>query len=446
MLNNRQLRFPFACLLLVAALLRGDPLAEGIAHWEAGRHEQAAKVLKKAFRDDPNSSDACTYLGLATASMGDHEMAIVMFQNALLIDPTLGRARLELAQSYFALGLFASAEEEFRTVWADGAADGKVRENIEGFLQAIDEKRAKRDRVFLQNYVIRLELARDSNARVSPTGSVYFDVEIPGLDGALEVPIERDGYLAFWAAANYEYRLRNSKLAWQARVDAGNVAYADQKDLDIQVLGARIGPALRLADNGAAGIMLRGLYMDKDYEDYLRGWGGLVWTAWRLPHHATVRAEAELMQRDFTQSDDDGSDGTYGHVRLVPAILLGDNLVSGLLSYGFANTDNADESYDRLAAALRLRRPLLRRWKLHGEVFASVRKTLYDSPGVYSPSRRRDTEYALGTSIERVFTTSWLSVETWRVGLFYEYTKSLSNLDLYDYDRHLTGLRATVVF
>ena len=446
MSNNRPPRILFACaLLLLATALRSDPLADGIAHWEAGRHAEAVQALRQAFRENPASLDACTYLGLAAASAGDHELAVVMLGNALAIDPGLGRARLELGRSYFALGLYAAAETEFRAVRSDGA-DGKVRENIEGFLKAIEEKRAERDQVFLQNYVIRLETARDSNARTSPTGSVEFDVDIPGLDGALDVPVERDGYLAFWGTANYEYRRRGAALAWQGQFDVGNVAYDEQQDLDIQILGARIGPAIRLGQRGAAGAMLKGLYMDKDYQDYLRGWGGVLWTSWKLPPRTNLRLEAELMQRNFTQAADDGSDGTYGQIRLTPTVLVGGNLLSGTLSYGFANTDAAEESYDRIAATLRVRRPLVPRWQVHGEAFASVQETLYDSPGAFSDSRRRDTEYVLGAAVERIFRTSWLREEVWRVGVFYEYTKSLSNLDLYDYDRHLTGLRATVVF
>jgi tetratricopeptide (TPR) repeat protein len=435
-----------ALCLLLACSLQADPLADGIAQWNAGEKAQAVTTLKKAFREDPTNVDACVYLGLAAASTGDHELAVVMFGNALLIDPSLDRVRLELGRSYFALGMFGVAEGEFRTVLDHGVTDAKVRANIEGFLASINEKRQTSAHVFLQSYLVRLEAARDSNARVSPTGSVEFDVGIPGLDGPLDVPVERDAYLAVWASGDFEYRRPDSRLGWQARVDLGNVSYYDQTDLDIQLVGARIGPALRLADNGAAGIMAKGIYMDKDYEDYLRGWGGLAWTSWRLPGRVVLRLEGELTERDFTQPEDDGSDGTYGALRLAPTKLLGNNLVFGSIAYEFADTDDAAESYDRLSAELRIRRPLLPSWQIHGEAFASVRETLYDSPGPYSSSRRRDTEYVFGASVERVFRTQWLRLETWRVGLFYEYTKSCSNLDLYDYDRHLSGIRATVAF
>jgi tetratricopeptide (TPR) repeat protein len=447
MRNHR--RFPLPCLalcLLLACSLRADSLADGIAQWKAGQNGQAVTTLKAAFREDPTNVDACVYLGLAAAATGDHELAVVMFENALMIDPSLDRVRLELGRSYFALGMLNLAEKQFKTVLAHGVADANVRQNIEGFLASITEKRQTDKHVFLQSYLLRLEAARDSNARVSPTGSVEFDVDIPGLNGPLNVPIERDAYLALWASGNFEYRRRASRLGWQAQLDLGNVSYYEQKDLDIQLLGARIGPALRLTDNGAAGIMAKGIYMDKDYEDYLRGWGGLAWTSWQLPGRVLLRAEGELVQRDFTQPADDGSDGTYGALRLAPTTLLGNNLLFGSIAYEFADTDDASESYDRLSAELRVRRPLLPRWQLHGEAFASVRKSLYDSPGPYSSSRRRDTEYVFGASIERVFRTNWLRLETWRVGLFYEYTKSCSNLDLYDYDRHLSGIRATVAF
>lgn len=447
--DRRRLRVPFlavALLFAATSVLCADPLSEGIAHWQAGRKEQAVEALKKAFRENPASVDACTYLGLAAASLGDHELAVVMFENALQIDPTLGPVRMELAQSYFALGLYTMSEQELRQLLAQGVPDGKVRQNIDGFLAAIAEKRQAQDYLFLQSYSVRLEVARDSNARVSPSGSVYFDTDIPGLDGGITVPIERDGYFAFWGAGNFEYRQQDAKLAWQAQLNLGDVAYFDQRDLDLQILGARLGPAWRLSENTAAGIMFRGLYMDKDYEDYLRGWGGLAWGTWRTPWRTNLRLEAELMDRDFTQPADDGSDGTYGSIRLQPSSVIGDNFVSGTFSYAFADTDDPAESYDRVGAEIRLRRPLVRRWQLQAEAFASVRKTLYDSPGPYSTSRRRDTEYVMGGSIERVFRTSFLRLETWRVGIFYEYTKSLSNLDLYDYDRHLSGVRATVVF
>ena len=445
--DRQPIRVPLLCLaaFLAASLLVADPLREGIAHWEAGRKEQAVEVLKKAFREDPTSIDACTYLGLAAASVGDHELAVVMFDNALRLDPTLGPVRMELAQSYFALGLYIMSEAELRQVLAQGVPEGKVRQNIEGFLAAIAEKRQEGDYLFLQSYMVRLEAVRDSNARVSPTGSVYFDTGISG-GVPLDVPVERDGYLAFWGSGSFEYRQRDARLGWQAQLDLGNMAYLDQQDLDLQILGAQLGPALRLSQNTAVGAMLKGLYMDKDYQDYLRGWGGRVWGTWRSPWRTNFRLEAELTDRDFTQSADNGSDGTYGSIRLQPTTLLGANLLSSSLSYAFANTTDAAESYDRFAADLRLRRPLVRRWQLQGEVSAAVRKTLYDSPGPYSTSRRRDTEYVLGCALERVFRTSFLQLETWRVGVFYEYSKSLSNLDLYTYDRHLTGVRATVAF
>jgi tetratricopeptide (TPR) repeat protein len=436
----------FLLALLMGGVLCAGSLQDGIACLNEGKKAEAVPLLKQAFRDDPTSVDACVYLGQAAAATGDHELAIAMFENALQLNPDMPPVRLDLAQSYYALGLFDMAEKEFQTVLDGDVPDGKVRQNIEGFLAAIREKRQKAGHVFLQSYMVRLELARDSNVLASPTGSVELDIYIPGLDGGLDVPVERDGYLAFWGSGNFEFRKAESMLGWQAAVDLGNVSYFDHKDQDLQILGARLGPALRLSENGAAGLMAKGIYMDKDYQSYLRSWGALAWTSWRLPGNAAVRAEAELMDRDFTQPVDDGSDGTYGAVRLAPSVLVGRSLFSGTIGYEYANTDDASESYDRLALGLQATRVLLPRWQIHGTLSAVYRESLYDSPGAYSSSRRRDREQVYGAAIERVFRTTWLREETWRVGVFYEYSKSTSNLDLYDYDRHLSGLRATVVF
>lgn len=433
---------------LAASVLLADPLAEGISHWEAGRHEQAVEALKKAFRENPSSLDACAYLGLAAAAVGDHELAVVMFDNALQLDPTLGPLRMELAQSYFALGLYGLAEDEFRRLAAKGVPEGAVQENIDRFLAAIEEKRRQEPHLFLQSYALRLEVARDSNARVSPSGTVHFDTGIPGLagGGGLVVPIDRDGYASVWGAGNFEYRRRGQALAWQAQANLGHVAYFSEDDLDLQFLGLRLGPAWRVSENTAVGAMLKGVYLDKDYTGYLRGWGGLVWTSWRTPWRTNFRFEAELMDHDFSRSAERGNDGTYGGARLQSNTVFGDTLLSTTLGYAAANAREGAESYDRFAAEVRARRPLARRWQVHGEVFAGLRETLYDRPGPFSTSRRRDTEYSLGASLERVFHTSIRQAETWRVGVFYEYTRSCSNLDLYDYDRHLAGLRVGLAF
>lgn len=65
-------------------------LALGIAHFKAGRNDEAAKTLRHAIELDPKIAPAYAYLGMTYVEIGQYDEAIKQYEQALAIDEKLG--------------------------------------------------------------------------------------------------------------------------------------------------------------------------------------------------------------------------------------------------------------------------------------------------------------------------------------------------------------------
>jgi Flp pilus assembly protein TadD len=79
------------CALWIAAL-RAQTAAEGIAAVEAGRLDEAVRILSAIVQRDPNASEAHFYLGLAHFRAGRSAAALPLLQRAAALAPANAQA------------------------------------------------------------------------------------------------------------------------------------------------------------------------------------------------------------------------------------------------------------------------------------------------------------------------------------------------------------------
>jgi tetratricopeptide (TPR) repeat protein len=65
-------------------------LALGIAHFKAGRNEEAAKTLAHAIELDPKFAPAFAYLGMTYVEVGRYDDGLKSYEKALLVNEKLG--------------------------------------------------------------------------------------------------------------------------------------------------------------------------------------------------------------------------------------------------------------------------------------------------------------------------------------------------------------------
>jgi Flp pilus assembly protein TadD len=82
----------------------GDHLAQGIAHLEAGRVDEAIAELEKATESGPPSVEAHFNLGIAHTEKGSLEEAAQEFQKVLALDPSDADAHSNLGVVYYDQG------------------------------------------------------------------------------------------------------------------------------------------------------------------------------------------------------------------------------------------------------------------------------------------------------------------------------------------------------
>jgi len=111
--------------------------------------------------------DALFAKGMRLREAGDYEAAIAAFKGVLSSEPSLGRARAELAVSYLRALNYAEAKAEAEAVLADPNTPETVKFNIEYFLSEL-EKQSK-PHVFTP--YITFGLGHDDNINAGPSSS-----------------------------------------------------------------------------------------------------------------------------------------------------------------------------------------------------------------------------------------------------------------------------------
>ena len=126
-----------AALVLTACFMSGAPakagtLEEGIAQYRAENFEEALALLEKARAEEPESSVAAFYLGMARKQGGDLTGAIKDLTDAANLKPPVLDAYLELADAHHVAGDDVKALE-----WAKRSEAAGVRPGRSAFLKGV---------------------------------------------------------------------------------------------------------------------------------------------------------------------------------------------------------------------------------------------------------------------------------------------------------------------
>jgi tetratricopeptide (TPR) repeat protein len=123
---------------------------------EAGRLDDARRVLAHVLEQNPNDIQAHFLRGLIAVAEKRYDDAIADFRFILADEPNRERVRLELARAFFLATDYENAERNFRFARAGDLAP-EVKANIDQYLAVI--LRLKR-----WSYDIGLAIAQDTNA------------------------------------------------------------------------------------------------------------------------------------------------------------------------------------------------------------------------------------------------------------------------------------------
>jgi tetratricopeptide (TPR) repeat protein len=138
--------------LVIAMLFAQNALAEAVLVADAA----SEALINEAFTK-----------GMSLREAGDYEAAIAAFQGVLSSEPTLGRARAELAVTYFRALNFASARAEAEKVLADPKTPDGVKLTVQYFLDEMDKQ--SKPHVFTP--YVTFGVGHDTNINAGPSSS-----------------------------------------------------------------------------------------------------------------------------------------------------------------------------------------------------------------------------------------------------------------------------------
>lgn len=150
-------------------------LEQGIKDFKAESYEEAVSSLQKARENDPKSSIAAYYLGLAYKALQDYEDAVIHLKDAVNMEPDVKDARLEFAEAYYLLDmneeslqqLEVAEKEDVKPAYA-AFLKGLVLSKLDKDKEAIDayDKAKNMDPSLTQaaNYQIGIALIKQGNA------------------------------------------------------------------------------------------------------------------------------------------------------------------------------------------------------------------------------------------------------------------------------------------
>jgi len=261
---------------------------------------------------DNSSVDQQFIDGLNQRDAGDYEASVHSFESILSAEPSLNRARAELALSYYKALNYASAKAEAQKVLADPTTPEGVKVTIRNFLDLMDQESKKH----LFTPYLSFGFGHDDNINVGPNSGTINLGGVVLVSNAL--PISRN-FAMMNVGVSHRYLSpepvklfnHNAAFIWQSNANYYRSDYNNSGAYDLDVLSLSTGPAAVVANRYRVGtdftfdhIMLGGHQLAQFY-------GISPNITLNVNQTTDVSFNAKFQVRDFEDSFAPGRDSNY---------------------------------------------------------------------------------------------------------------------------------------
>lgn len=212
---------------------------KGLYLFKSKNYEKSYEIFNKLFLVNLDDILINYYLGRNAYELKKYEEAVSAYDRILIQKPNNDRVRVELGQTYLAMGLWAQALDEF-TKASQGELPLQVKQRIEKTVAILNDKQTKSIFTIYSLFA----MIYDSNINNSSEINA-FDIYSPDLNTNLTVNnnSKKESAMIYQAVAslNYKYKLEDD-LIWDNNLTSVNLKYINHKEKDVNIVSFTTGP------------------------------------------------------------------------------------------------------------------------------------------------------------------------------------------------------------
>ncbi len=404
-------------------------LKQGIEAFQSQEYHLAYETLLRAFNLDPGNYKVNFHLGRAAFEIHNYEMAIMTYERALIIKPGNLRVKLEMARAFQKLGMNDIARKYCNEVLLTDPPPA-VKQNIEKFLAYIDQTEQKH---FLWG-TLSLGVDWNDNVWASPANNIIPTVigEVT-LTGNSAQKTEDTIFLGI-ADLNHTYLFPYSNFVWQTNLGAYKALYGKENDLDTLYLDIESGPEY-VRGKGVTGLLFTADYLDLKESKYSSSLGAKAFYRYMFTPALVLSPSLAYKTKTYETNSKKDSDNLL--LAVDTAFLARGFWCDTYLGYEHENAADNEYSYDRYRLNLYISRELPHGFTAFGSY--DFFHTRYDGIADLFDKPRKDSIHYAGCGLKKRLWQSFDRRKSISITLGYQYTKSQSNLELYEYTRNVVN-------
>lgn len=388
----------------------------------------------------PASVEAQYREGLYQRETGRPYSAIDTLESVLAANPTLNRARLEVAVAYYRTLNFAKARAQAQAVLDDPTTPDAVRLSVLSFIKQVElDEAAAFGKPHKLDMNLSLGVVHDSNVNAGPDNAV-----LPG--GLILEPgatDKSDGGYVLQAGMSHSWLSptpvrsgeNTGRFGWNSSLGVYYKGYGQYNEYNLGVLTAATGPALIMGKNWRGNISFQADRLTLGDEKLALYTSVSPSSTWRLASGHEFTADGQLAYRNFARPEDQGRDSHYSSLGFSYGGLFNNNrltLQAGVRTFD-EDAQEARYSNNGYEVFFGGRQNV---WT-GGDLFAraSWRHSGYDDVEPFYGIARREDEKRLELGASQQFNTGWL--DKWQGAATFTIIQNKANLALYEYDRNI---------
>lgn len=398
--------------------------------------------LSTAVAQETVDTDKLFKEGIFLREQGQVFSAIEALETVLSNNPSLNRARLELAVAYYRALNLEQATQQSQKVLDDPKTPENVRLAVLTFLAQI-----KRDQAELLakphtwEPSVSLGVLYDTNVNVGPSGATLPGglVLQPGSTPQHDWATVAQAGVAHTYSSPMVMRIGETaaRFIWQTSAGLYHKNYAEKTDFNLTALSLSTGPAWVAPNKWRAKLNLQGdaLYLGGNYLGF---YSSISPTFTLQLKNGELTWDALALNKNFDRQADAGRDSnfystglSYGH------LFLQGKLAVQLGLHAFVE-DAADSRFSNDGWETFVGANVVA-WE-NGSVFGrySYKEAKHDGLEPVFNLARDETENRMEVGFSHNFKQSLL--KDWRLSGSWQFTDSRSNVSIYTYEREVVGV------